>query len=701
MRVFARSSAALALAVSGRAAVAALIVAVFACTSCARGPDIASPELPLRRVVVYRNGVGYFERGGEVDGEQVSFKMRQRMVGDFLATLAIVERGGSSLKAASFPLEVDKNDPVAQDPRFGRMLEAWSHPGEPPKAPDASNERLRRVRLSLDGKEHDLAIGYVAATPLWRPSYRVVVGKDGADLQVWGIVQNLSGEDWKNVELTLVAGAPIAFESTLGEAVTPTRPVITDTGEIIAQVPEGMTTLPQAPGSPVERYEAEEAPAPAPPPAPPKAEAADGYGYEYSDDPLSDAPSAGGMRTKRGGGAAGAPSKKASRPKDSPFSPAATAAAPPPPPAVQREQARRAAMNELQKQGLSAPRSVSALAAVAVGGGTTRYKIPGEVTVPDESATMVLLVSRKVPGESVFLFAPDGGVPDSGAHPFRVVRFENATTGLLERGPIAVFGQGQFLGQGMLDPLPPKGKATVPFALDRSVAVTSEQQGTEQGARLFRIEGGALFIERDSVIKTTYKVVNGSDESSKLIVRHPRMSSARLFKPPVGTEDDLANATALVPVPLKPHGRLELVVDERQAVQQALDWLHPLADEAVKAYVADPRANQGVAQKLTEAWRLRETLKKATDQVSALETEQQELEKSSRETRLSLEAIEKNNQAADLRLKLTKRLAEVTTRLDQITKKLIEVRLALGEAQIRFKEAIREILLPGPLPPKE
>jgi hypothetical protein len=646
--------------------------------------------------VVYRNGVGYFERGGEVDGEQVSFKMRQRMVGDFLATLAIVERGGSSLKAASFPLEVDKNDPVAQDPRFGRMLEAWSHPGEPPKAPDPSNERLRRVRLSLDGKEHDLAIGYVAATPLWRPSYRVVVGKDGADLQVWGIVQNLSGEDWRNVELTLVAGAPIAFESTLGEAVTPTRPVITDTGEIIAQVPEGMTTLAQGPGGPVERYEAEEAAAPAPPAEAPKA-AADGYGYEYDDEPRPDNPATGtAMRTKRGAVGGAAP-KKSSRPMSAP----APAAPPPPPPAVQREQARRAAMLELQQQGLSAPRRVSALAAVAVGGGTTRYKIPGEVTVPDESATMVLLVSRKVPGESVFLFAPDGGVPDSGAHPFRVVRFENATTGLLERGPIAVFGQGQFLGQGMLDPLPPKGKATVPFALDRSVAITSEQKSTEQGARLFRIEGGALFIERDSVIKTTYKVVNGSDESTKLIVRHPRMSSARLFKPPVGTEDDLASASALVPVPLKPHGRLELVVDERQAVQQALDWLHPLADEAVKAYLADARANPGVVQKLTEAWRQRETLKKTGDQVNALETEQEELEKSSRETRLSLEAIEKNNQAADLRLKLTKRLGEVTTRLDQITKKLIEVRLALGEAQVRFKEALRDVLLPGPLPPKE
>lgn len=659
---------------------------------CARGPDIASPELPLRRVVVYRNGVGYFERGGEVEGEQVSFKMRQRMVGDFLATLAIVERGGSSLKAASFPLEVDKNDPVTQDPRFGRMLDAWEHPGEPPKAPESPSERLRRVRLSLDGKEHELAVGYVAATPLWRPSYRVVVGKDGADLQVWGIVQNLSGEDWKNVELTLVAGAPIAFESTLGDAVTPVRPVITDTGEIIAQVPEGMTTLGQQPGGAVERYAPEEAAAPAPAAEAAPADADEGYGYEFDDSAPSDKRRAKkDLRASASGGAR--PSKAAPK--------GIAPAAPPPPPPMPVAAARRAAMVELSKQGLSAPRQMSALAAVAVGGGSTRYKIPGEVTVPDESATMVLLVSRKVPGESVFLFAPDGGVPDSGAHPFRVVRFENATPGLLERGPIAVFGSGQFLGQGMLDPLPPKGKATVPFALDRSIAVTSERQSTEQGARLFRIEAGALYIERDSVTKTTYKVASGSDETSRLLIRHPRMSSARLFKPPAGTEDDIATATALVPIPLKPHGRAELVVDERQAAQQGIDWLHPLADEAVKAYLADPRADRGVAQKLSEAWALRDALKKLSDQEDALEAEQQELEKSSRETRLSLEAIEKNNQAADLRAKLTRRLGEVTGRLDQITKKLVELRLNLGEAQVRFKESIRELKLPGPLPPKD
>src|SRR6266576_1993523 len=72
--------------------------------ACAHGPGVSAPALPLKRVVVYRNGVGYFERGGKVDGEEVEFKVRPTHVGDFLATLAIMERGGSSVKSVSFPL---------------------------------------------------------------------------------------------------------------------------------------------------------------------------------------------------------------------------------------------------------------------------------------------------------------------------------------------------------------------------------------------------------------------------------------------------------------------------------------------------------------------------------------------------------------------------------------------------------------------
>ncbi len=117
---------------------------------------------------------------------------------------------------------------------------------------------------------------------------------------------------------------------------------------------------------------------------------------------------------------------------------------------------------------------------MAVEAGTTRYDLPETVTIPDKSATMVLLLSKNVPGEANFLFAPDGGVPASMQHPFRVARFTNKTGGALERGPIAVFEGGAFLGQGMVDPLPEAATATVPFALERSLAIDSERKYSEE-----------------------------------------------------------------------------------------------------------------------------------------------------------------------------------------------------------------------------
>ena len=665
---------------------------------CARGPNISTDQLPLKRVVVYRNGVGYFERSGHVDADQVKFKMRQRMVGDFLATLAIVEHGGSSVRSASFPLEIEKDESDApdMDPRFQSMLKPWPAPKEEKHDPD----RLRVVTLDLDGKEHDLAIGYVAETPVWRPSYRLVVQENGdADLQAWGIVQNLSGEDWREVKLVLVAGAPLAFQSTLGEPVVPQRPIVTDMGEVIAAVPEGVTSLSTRSESQIDRVGPEEekaAEAPA----------------EDSED--ADMPSAGegraGLRYKGGGGSKADAKKRltgaatGAAPRGGYAGPMAPPAAEPAPaddkPLSNRERVRRA-LEEARRQGLSGPRNVSALAAIAVEAGATRYVIPNPVTVPDESATMVLLLSKRVPGEAVFLFSPDGGVPGSSTHPFRVARFKNATKGLLERGPIAVFEKGSFLGQGLVEPLPANATATVPFALERSLAVQIDRKFDQQGARLHRIEAGEIMIERDSVQRTIYTIKNGGDQPAKLLVKHPRSAATRLYRPPAGTEDNTALGNALVPITIKPYGKSELTVDERRAAQQGTSWLSNLADEAVKAYLADPRGDKGIQQKLRDVWVLRDTWRKAVDERTKLVNEQEELEKATRETRLSLQAIEKNNQAADLRAKLTKRLGDFTARLNQITKKLIETKMTIDEQEVRFRYAVRDIKLKTAPPPKD
>jgi len=430
---------------------------------CATPPPVVAPGLALRKVVIYRNGVGYFERGGRVDSDRVQFKVRKDEVGDFLATLAVLERGGSSVRSASFPLDVEDDEapppPVLQPPRPLPAVYAMSSAPQPLPAPVATAvaeppRQLNRVIMALDGKEHDLQVGYIARTPVWRPSYRLVIDKDGANLQTWGIVQNMSGEDWTDVKLSLVAEAPLAFDASLATPVIPPRPTVSDGGDVIAVVPRSETSLSQAP--------------PAPPPPPASAPAAEAY-----DGKMEAEKSVGAGRSR----AARPPSAKASK-KSSMAD------------LFSRDDAGGgggpfggiAGIGAAQPDYSQRTQNLAALAAIGVQAGTTRYDLPAVVTIPDKSATMVMLLDQRVPGEVVALFAPDGGVPDSAAHPFRVARFSNKTGGLLERGPLAIFSDGSFVGQGMTDPLPDGATASVPFSLDRSLAIESTREHREEGA---------------------------------------------------------------------------------------------------------------------------------------------------------------------------------------------------------------------------
>ncbi len=615
-------------------AIGALSLLSFGCRSASVQ---TTSSLPLRRVVIYRNGVGYFERQGHVDEGEVRFRVAQREVGDFLATLAVMERGGSSVRAAAFPLPEERPD------------------SEPPRP-----EERRTVRLSLDGNSHDLLVGYTVETPIWRPSYRLVFGNDNAQVQAWGIVQNLSGEDWSDVRLSLVAGSPVSFRSELATPVVPPRPVVTDQGAVIDAVPTTETSLAQeaqnAPGAP---------PAAQPVPEEPMAAA------EMADEAAL-MQRAGNARNRV---TAATRMPRRPMPTTAPAQPmggayAPTPAAPPPPPMS------------------SAPRNVAALAALAVQGGATRYDLPQTVTIPDRSATMVMLAARDIPGQRLYLFAPDPGVPASSTHPFHVARFENRTGALLERGPIAIFEEGAYLGQGMLEALPDAATATIPFALERALAVEGNAQWAVEGARLVRMQRETLTLERYNVQRTTYRVRNGMDRGVRVMVRQA-LNGARLHEPPQGTEE--TNGNALVPTNVPARGNTETVVTTRTPFSVMVNLQDEQAALAIEQYLRDANPPADVAQALRSAVDLRRQIQELSREHATQTQRRDDLQRNAEETRDNLRAIQRNPQAADLRTQLTARLGRVATELDQITRRVVELDTQIGERRVRLAETVRGI----------
>ena len=89
----------------------------------------------------------------------------------------------------------------------------------------------RTLDLSARGQgKRTVRVAYIVEVPVWKASYRLTLPGDPAApkaaLQGWATVENLSGQDWKDIELILVSGRPVAFHQALYEAYYVKRPEI-------------------------------------------------------------------------------------------------------------------------------------------------------------------------------------------------------------------------------------------------------------------------------------------------------------------------------------------------------------------------------------------------------------------------------------------------------------------------------------------
>ncbi|HEU0173553.1 MAG TPA: carboxypeptidase regulatory-like domain-containing protein [Blastocatellia bacterium] len=277
---------------------------------------------PLRRVTLYKHGVGYFERQGKVNGDQqVTFLFDAAQMNDVLKSLVALDLGKGADKGKISAVTFDSIKPVDKRlEEFGISLDSTnatgltsllgqlkgarvevragpipaagvvvgiekrarthgaekietqelilvSDGGELRSIPldqirgikllDAKlredleqylsimqstiHKNLRKLTISTTGQgERDLFLSYVVEAPVWKTTYRVVLDSESKPfLQGWALVDNVQDEDWNNVTLSLVSGAPVSFIQDLQQPRYKQRPVV--------GMPDDVTVAPQIP----------------------------------------------------------------------------------------------------------------------------------------------------------------------------------------------------------------------------------------------------------------------------------------------------------------------------------------------------------------------------------------------------------------------------------------------------------------------
>lgn len=767
------------------AAALALCLSLGACNGTSSRYPATTQGLALSRVVLYRNGVGYFERRGEVDGKILRLKVRKDQVNDLLKSLTIVDRKTGQALSVSMPLDPTTwanlalatlgpgNGSLAQviDSLRGMEVELATTQGSVSgrivmverieNEPDPSGgggggrrrggdeagtestidhkvtlmdaEEMRVVRLSkvqavvvkdgdlalqfhrrldaaagegmfqqvevsirLDGKgDHDLVVSYVVAAPMWKPTYRVVLpegGKGKALLQAWAVVDNTSGEDWSDVELSLTAGAPIAFKYDLH---TPREVDREDLSHSMtsrqARVALGETTFEEKP------------PGDAPAPEEAGADRDDG-GMDKGE--MGDVATAAEASIMAGAGKMGmrgpmappasrsAPSSdlrrlEAKKNKDSRgrFLPSGAAdegmfgAEPQAAPAISVDSLRR---------------STLAQARAAQASGLTRFDLKMPVTVPDSTSTMVAIVNQEVDGEETFLFRPGGAGAGFENNPYRVVRFRNTTPFVLESGPIAIYSGGSFVGEGISETVGSNTSATIPFAVEPGIMVQKESKSTPEELSLTKIVRGIIHVERFHQVTTLWTArAQTMNKGFTVLVRHPRQGPEyKLKERPEGTED-LPDAF-LVPLKVvagKLSGSIELV--EQTPSQTTISIWDGQALGLLERLVVATNVTEEQKLQLRPVLELRREIGGIDTEMEGLRRQQEQNDRRVALHQRTLEALarDKSPEAARMKVESEKALSEFQKEGDRLARELIRLEGERTRKQLKLETMLEGLTI--------
>jgi hypothetical protein len=313
------------------------------------------------------------------------------------------------------------------------------------------------------GKRH-VQVGYVVEHPIWKTSYRLVLSdKKRPLLQGWAMVENPTGEDWKQVHVQLVSGRPISFRMDLYQPLYVPRPLV--------ELPQFAGLLPQAYGGEMPERVEEARKEKMPPreegmPAPDRA-----------------------VKGRPGGGMG--PGKSAA-------------------PGIPRVPA---PAEDIAGSVPAAARGVKL-------GEAFQYVVEQPVNLPRQKSALLPILNSRVEATRVSIY----NEKVQPAYPLRGLRLKN-TTGLhLMQGPLAVFDEGSYAGDALILDVQPREERLLSYAVDQGVEVKAEaKQGPEKLVAL-KISKGIL--ERTYAVRErkTYRISNRADRDRLVILEHPDRS---------------------------------------------------------------------------------------------------------------------------------------------------------------------------------
>ena len=765
-------------------------------------PADASANLPIKRVVLYKNGIGYFEHLGRVrDNQDVTVSFTSGQLNDVLKSLTVLDLNGGRITGVAYgsaaPVERQLGDlriPTGDKTSLAEFLGALrgarlevrngstvitgrllsverktrisggttlevdylsliTDSGELHTTEISPAFSVRLLERGLAGKvEHfldlvsaarepdvrkmvistagsgarDLFVSYISEAPVWKTTYRIVLNsKAGAKplLQGWAIVDNTVGQDWENVDLSLVAGAPQSFIQNLSQPYYTQRPVI--------PLPEAMSTAPQTyestliPGGARLTGTVTDASGAAIVGASVKAfgnnsaligeTSTNAAGtYELQSLPEGairlEVASQGFRRaTVHGVVASAARSVRQDvRLEVGGVTQAVEVSA--------AAQTANTAMSSVAggrslgsgaalggRRGAGAGGGVGAGSGGGFGGGVYRvganqeaaargqelgdlfeYKLKEPISIQKNRSALVPVVQSEIGAEKVSVWNEQAGL----RRPQRALWITNSSGLTLDGGSFSVLEEETFAGEGIFDPIRPDEKRLVSYATDLALNVSSTEGSEQERVTRVRVHRGVMTQESEVREKKTYTFRNEDSSPRTVVVEHPVRSGYELRSAARPVETTAAWMRFRLEAGAKQTAAL--VVEEARPVV-ATYTISNIDSKLIGTFVQQRSIDKGVEEALRKVVAQKDAIANLEEQKNARDEENQKIYDDQQRLRENMKSLKGSAEEKALGQRYVQQLNTQETRLETLRQEIAQVESKKDSAQADLDRMIEDL----------
>ena len=570
---------------------------------------------------------------------------------------------------------------------------------------------LRRMTISDTGSgDRNVFVSYISEVPVWKSTYRIILPDKPNEkplLQGWAIVDNTVGEDWKDVQLSLIAGAPQSFIQQISQPFYVRRPVI-DLPQSVTHTPqshEGTVTDLSTNGGSLSQFAQMQQP-----PATPGSTALHGVVSDVSGGVVTGARVT--LRNEESGvsqttttdasgqyqfyniqGGNSALFASASGFKRFDLTNVYLGAGRTNEMNLKLEVGNVGSSVSVEAATVQVQTSTSSISTLAGKqhveaegkdlGDFFEYNVKQPITIGKNQSALVPILQAHVEAEKVSIWNEE-------SKEIRRALWLNNSSGLtLDSGTFNILDGDTFAGEGLIETIHPAERRLLSYAADPALRMIMDEESNQKPATHVRIAKGVMVLTREQRDSRAYTLHNSDTQPRQVVIEHPSREGWKLAD---GAKPEETSASYL---------RFRIAVGPGKTENLKIEEFHPEQTQYELSELDDDQVKLISEQPLTPA--VRDIFRKILDQknqVSSIETQigmrQREVDSISKDqarVRENMKALKGSSEERALLQRYTKQLDSQEDRLGVLSKEISDLHDKKSKAEDQFDQMLQQIVM--------